>query len=399
LVIAPTRELALQITEVAKMFYDLSVLNIYGGQDFSAQMHALEGKVDVIIATPGRLLHHLSRGRLDLSEVSTLVIDEADHLFKGGFLEDVESILSYLPMSRQTLLFSATIDKTVKRFSKKYMKSSEHVVAPKEKVVLDHIAQYVILSSNRKKVDDLLFLFKRDCPTKAIIFCRSRIGVDTLYQTLFEAGLSVAKLHGGLSQTVRENVMKGFREGEFLTLVTTDVASRGLDISMVSHVINYNLPDFPEDYVHRIGRTGRAGATGIAYTILTGKDDIRLEKIEAFIDMKIPRYALGLKAAPKMESNTESSTTLKKAEKSTPKMAEQTKPKSAKRTKSKAVPKLGVHVGSEKSKSDEGARKGEKANNQGGKVKREVPMAKSEHLKTERKNSKTKNKGFKKHKQ
>jgi ATP-dependent RNA helicase DeaD len=283
LVIAPTRELALQITEVAKMFYDLSVLNIYGGQDFSAQMHALEGKVDVIIATPGRLLHHLSRGRLDLSEVSTLVIDEADHLFKGGFLEDVESILSYLPMSRQTLLFSATIDKTVKRFSKKYMKSSEHVVAPKEKVVLDHIAQYVILSSNRKKVDDLLFLFKRDCPTKAIIFCRSRIGVDTLYQTLFEAGLSVAKLHGGLSQTVRENVMKGFREGEFLTLVTTDVASRGLDISMVSHVINYNLPDFPEDYVHRIGRTGRAGATGIAYTILTGKDDIRLEKIEAFI--------------------------------------------------------------------------------------------------------------------
>ncbi|MBS7526913.1 DEAD/DEAH box helicase [Fusibacter paucivorans] len=295
LVIAPTRELALQITEVAKMFYDLSVLNIYGGQDFSAQMHALEGKVDVIIATPGRLLHHLSRGRLDLSEVSTLVIDEADHLFKGGFLEDVESILSYLPTSRQTLLFSATIDKTVKRFSKKYMKSSEHVVAPKEKVVLDHIAQYVILSSNRKKVDDLLFLFKRDCPTKAIIFCRSRIGVDTLHQTLFEAGLSVAKLHGGLSQTVRENVMKGFREGEFLTLVTTDVASRGLDISMVSHVINYNLPDFPEDYVHRIGRTGRAGAAGIAYTILTGKDEIRLEKIEAFIDMKIPRYAFETK--------------------------------------------------------------------------------------------------------
>jgi ATP-dependent RNA helicase DeaD len=168
-------------------------------------------------------------------------------------------------------------------------------------VVLDHIAQYVILSSNRRKVEDLLCLFKRDFPSKTIIFCRSRIGADTLHQTLLEAGLSVEKLHGGLSQTVRESVMKGFRDGAFATLVTTDVASRGLDISMVSHVINYNLPDFPEDYVHRIGRTGRAGATGIAYTILTGKDDLRLQKIEAFIEMAIPRFALEVKGEPQKE--------------------------------------------------------------------------------------------------
>lgn len=290
LIIAPTRELAIQITEVATLFYDVAVLNIYGGQDFTAQLHALENKVDVIIATPGRLLHHLTRGRLDLSQVDTLVIDEADNLFKGGFLEEIETIMTFLPDQKQTLLFSATIDQSVKRFCKKYMASWEQVIAPKEKVTLDNITQYVILSSNRKKVDDLLKIIKRDFPSKAIIFCRSRIGVDSLHKLLNEAGLPVEKLHGGLNQTTRELVMKGFKDGDFKYLVTTDVASRGLDISLVSHVINYNLPDLPEDYVHRIGRTGRAGYSGLAYTILTGKDELRLKKIEAYIEMEITKF-------------------------------------------------------------------------------------------------------------
>lgn len=292
LVIAPTRELALQITDVARMFYDVSVLNIYGGQDFSAQLSALEGKVDVIIATPGRLLHHLTRGRLDLSGVKTLVIDEADQLFKGGFLEEIQEIMSFLTHDKQSLLFSATMDKSVKKFANKYMKKPETVVAPKEKIILDNITQYVIMSSNRKKISDLLEVFKRDYPTKVIIFCRSRIGVDTLHQSLKEFGVDTEKLHGGLSQSVREKVMRDFRDNIFKILVTTDVSSRGLDITGVSHVINYNLPDLPEDYVHRIGRTGRAGYTGLAYTILTGKDDVRLQKIEEYIDMKIPRYSL-----------------------------------------------------------------------------------------------------------
>lgn len=291
LVIAPTRELAIQITDVARMFYDVMVLNIYGGQDFTKQLYALEGRVDMIIATPGRLLHHLRKANLDLSGVHTMVIDEADNLFKGGFLEEVEEINSYLSSEKQTLLFSATIDDTVSDYADKYMKTYKQVVAAKEKITLDNISQFVIISSNRRKVNDLLEIIKRDKPTKAIIFCRSRIGVDSLHSHLVEAGLPVEKLHGGLNQTTREEVMKGFREGTFQYLVSTDVASRGLDISQVSHVINYNLPDQSEDYVHRIGRTGRAGYYGVAYTVLTGKDAQRLEKIEAFIEMEIPKFS------------------------------------------------------------------------------------------------------------
>lgn len=291
LVIAPTRELAIQITDVTRMFYDVMVLNIYGGQDYTAQMHALEGKVDIIVATPGRLLHHLRKGRLDLSGIHTFVLDEADNLFKGGFIGDVEEILTYLPDTKQTLLFSATIDDSVSDFADKYMSDYEHIIAPKEKVTLDNITQFVIESSNRRKVNGLLEIIKRDKPSKAIIFCRSRIGVDSLHKNLLEAHLSVEKLHGGLNQTTREEVMKGFREGAFQYLVSTDVASRGLDISQVSHVINYNLPDQPEDYVHRIGRTGRAGYYGVAYTVLTGKDALRLEKIEEFIGMKIDKFS------------------------------------------------------------------------------------------------------------
>lgn len=295
LIVAPTRELAIQITEVVSLFYDVSTLNIYGGQDFTAQMAALENRIDVIVATPGRLLHHLTRGRLDLSKLDTLVIDEADNLFKGGFLEDLEAIMGHLPEKRQTLLFSATIDKSVEKFAQKYMTDHKHLIAPKEKITLDNITQLVILSSNRKKIEDLLTLIKRDFPSKAIIFCRSRVGVDTLHSALVERELSVDKLHGGLNQTLRESVMKAFKEGQFKYLITTDVASRGLDVSHVSHVINYNLPDFPEDYVHRIGRTGRAGYTGMAYTLLTEKDELRLKKIEDYIEMEIPKFSLNLK--------------------------------------------------------------------------------------------------------
>lgn len=291
LVIAPTRELAIQITTVAKMFYDVMVLNVYGGQDYTAQIHALQGKVDIIIATPGRLLNHLRVARLDLSKVHTFVIDEADNLFKGGFVEDIDEINSYLPKEKQTLLFSATIDKTVVDYAQKNMTNYDQVVAPKEKVILDNITQIVIMSSNRRKVTDLLEIFKRDKPSKTIIFCRSRIGVDSLHEQLVEAKLSVEKLHGGLNQTIRETVMNGFRDGDFEYLVSTDVASRGLDISKVSHVINYNLPDQVEDYVHRIGRTGRAGNHGVAYTVLTEKDALRLEKIEEFIEMKITKFS------------------------------------------------------------------------------------------------------------
>jgi len=292
LVIAPTRELAIQITEVTRMFYDVAVLNIYGGQDFTAQLKALEGHINIVVATPGRLLHHLRRENIDLSHIKSLVIDEADNMFKGGFLKEVETLMTHLPAKRQTLMFSATIDDTVSAFAERYLGTYDHVVAPKVKVVLDSIEQIVIMSSNRKKVNDLFELLKRDQPSKVIVFCRSRLGVDTLHSSLEEAGILAEKLHGGLNQTIRETVMADFREGAFKCLVTTDVSSRGLDISGVSHVINYNLPDQAEDYVHRIGRTGRAGFSGVAYTLLTGKDVQRLEKIEAYIGMPLKKYAL-----------------------------------------------------------------------------------------------------------
>ncbi len=295
LVITPTRELAIQITHVANELSEIipiNILSVYGGQDVNAQLHKLKGSIQLVIGTPGRILDHLKRGTINFNELKTLVVDEADQMFHIGFKVEVDDILSQLPRSRQTLCFSATISHVVNTFSKKHLIDPQHVRAPKEQVTLTNITQFVVETSNRRKYDDFLKVLKQNYPNKAIIFCRSRMGTHTLYELMLASGFNVEELHGALTQAKREFVMTAFRNNKIKFLVATDVAARGLDVEGVTHVFNYNLPDEPESYVHRIGRTGRAGQGGVAYTILTSKDEKRLEAIEVFIEMKINRITV-----------------------------------------------------------------------------------------------------------
>lgn len=298
LVITPTRELALQIKNVAAELAEIKPYNIlaaYGGQDINAQLHKLKGNTHLVIGTPGRILDHLRRGSISFENLKYLVVDEADQMFHIGFKKEMDDIIKQLPKNRQTLCYSATISNTVDKFSKKHLLEPILIKAPKKQITLENISQIVIETSNRKKFEDFTKILKKDKPKKAIIFCRSRMGTQSLYEEMLAAGYNVGALHGLLTQSKREFVMKSFRNNELQYLVATDVAARGIDIDGISHVFNYNLPDDIENYVHRIGRTGRAGNKGIAYTIYTIKDLKRLEAVEAFINMKIDRISLSEK--------------------------------------------------------------------------------------------------------
>lgn len=293
LVLAPTRELAIQITQVARTLCEirsLGVIAVYGGQDVQAQLSKLKGKTHLVIATPGRLLDHLRRGTIDLSSTKHLVIDEADQMLHIGFKVEVESILKLLPKDRHTMCFTATMSDKVMHFSKKHLKTPISVEAPKEQITLEEIQQSVLVTSGRKKYSDFVACLKSEMPGQALIFCRSKRGTQSLYETMAETGYNVEPLHGDLTQAKREHVMSQFKAGKIQYLVATDVASRGIDVNSLSHVFNYNLPDDPENYVHRIGRTGRAGERGKAITLLTEKDRKRFEAIESFINQKIAKY-------------------------------------------------------------------------------------------------------------
>lgn len=292
IVIAPTRELALQITEEAKKLTEMKAIGIlaaYGGQDIKAQLHRLNESVHLIIATPGRLLDHLKRGSFSVAGLKTLVVDEADQLFHIGFKEELKKIIKFLPNDRQTLCFSATLSHRVNVFSNHYLKDPVHILIPKKKIIVDHIEQFLVETSNRKKYDDFKDVLKQEMPSKAIVFCRSRRGCQALFENMYNDKYSVDLLHGGLTQAKREYVMNRFKKTDLTYLVATDVAARGLDIMDISHVFNYNLPDEAENYVHRIGRTARAGKKGKAFILFTQKDRKRLEAIEEFINQSIEK--------------------------------------------------------------------------------------------------------------
>lgn len=295
MIITPTRELALQITHEAKKLAEVLPLNIlaaYGGQDVNAQLHKLKGDIHIVIGTPGRILDHLRRGSIDCKDLKQFVVDEADQLFHIGFKKELKEIMKQLPKNRQTLCFSATLSHRVDSFSSNYLNDPIHVKAPKKQITLDNISQMVILTSNRKKLEVFETLLKREKPSKAIIFCRSRRGTQALCDDMKEKGYIVESLHGELSQAKREFNMNAFKENQLQYLVATDVAARGLDVQGVSHVFNYNLPDDIENYVHRIGRTGRAGKEGKSFIIYTKKDENRLNEIEAFIEMKLNKMSI-----------------------------------------------------------------------------------------------------------
>ena len=292
LIVVPTRELAIQITEEAlylKEVLPVQVLPIYGGKETSAQLKKLKGTIHLIIATPGRLLDHLSQGSMDLSHVQTFVLDEADQMLLMGFKNEVTLLLKQLPKKRQTLCFSATMNAAVKKLTYGMMKDPAVIRIQKEKVTLPTIKQEVVETTDRHKQDALCSVLDKDHPFMAIIFCRTKVRVDKLEADLKKRGYNCVKLHSDILQSKRERIMKAFKKGDIQYLIATDVASRGIDAPGVSHVYNYDIPEHVEDYIHRIGRTGRAGEEGYTCLFIDPKNKSMLDEIEKAIHLKIPK--------------------------------------------------------------------------------------------------------------
>jgi ATP-dependent RNA helicase DeaD len=292
LVLSPTRELALQITAVAKRLGEavgVGVLAVYGGQDVDRQITKLKGGAQVVIATPGRLLDHVGRGTVTLDEVTTLVLDEADQMLHMGFLGDVEGICRRVAKRRQTILCSATMPTEIRSLAKRYLHHPVEIVIQAKQVTLESIQQIVVQTTDQGKEEALLAKMAEYNPYLALIFCRSKERVGELAGALQGRGFAVGELHGELSQAKREQVMRRFREAKLQYLVATDLAARGLDVEGVTHVFNYDLPRTTEDYIHRIGRTGRAGERGVAVTFVTPREQAALARIEAGIRAKLTK--------------------------------------------------------------------------------------------------------------
>ncbi len=287
LILVPTRELAMQVAEAVHKYgrlLETSVLPIYGGQSVLQQFRALKRGVDVIVATPGRAIDHIGRGTLNLSTVEFLVLDEADEMLDMGFADELEEVVSALPKDRQTALFSATLAPRIRSIAKRYLRDpvlvtiANETTAAGEKPRVREVA-YVVQRAH--KAAALARVIDMESPDSAIVFCRTRTEVDELTQTLGARGYQAEAIHGGLSQDQRDRVLRRFREGKSEILVATDVAARGLDIENLSHVVNYDVPSSPDAYVHRIGRTGRAGKEGVAITLAEAREHRLLRNIEA----------------------------------------------------------------------------------------------------------------------
>ncbi|WP_313891885.1 DEAD/DEAH box helicase [Psychrobacillus sp.] len=275
LIIAPTRELAIQVSEeLYKIGYDKKVrlLSVYGGQEIGRQIRALKNKPQVIVGTPGRILDHINRRTLKLDHVETLILDEADEMLNMGFIEDINTILESVPDERQTLLFSATMPGPIRKIAEKFMKEPEVVKIKSKEMTVENIEQFYVKATEREKFDVLSRILNVHQPELAIIFGRTKRRVDELSHALSIRGYLAEGIHGDLSQAKRMSVLKQFKENKIDILVATDVAARGLDISGVTHVYNFDIPQDPESYVHRIGRTGRAGKSGMAITFVTPRE-------------------------------------------------------------------------------------------------------------------------------
>ena len=279
LILCPTRELCLQIAgdlnDYSKYIDGLKVLPVYGGSSIDSQIRSLKRGVHIIVATPGRLLDLMERKTVSLTTIQNVVMDEADEMLDMGFVDDIEEIMRSLPVERQTLLFSATMPRPILSLTKKYMKAPKNVTISKEELTVPLIEQYYF--ETKDKVEGL---------------CRPKKGVDDLSIALSSRGYMAEGLHGDLSQNQRDRVMKKFREGAVDVLIATDVAARGIDVDNITHVINFDIPQDPESYVHRIGRTGRAGNTGVAMTFITPREFRQLKLIERTVKTKIQRRQL-----------------------------------------------------------------------------------------------------------
>jgi len=295
LVLEPTRELAAQVETAIRdfaRFTNLRVAVIFGGVGYGKQNDALRTGVDVLVATPGRLLDHMQQGNCKLDRVQHVVLDEADRMLDMGFLPDVRRILEKCPRQRQTSLFSATIPPAIETLIQWAMQNPETVEIGARRTPAETVKHVIYQVSDSQKTDLLVALLERVNYDSVIIFCRTKHGADRVAQMLKRNNHSVAVLHSNRTQSEREQALLGFREGRFEVLVATDIAARGLDISNVSHVINYDVPHHPEDYIHRIGRTGRAEHSGDAFTLMIAEDANHVFAIERFINQKIARVKL-----------------------------------------------------------------------------------------------------------
>jgi ATP-dependent RNA helicase DeaD len=295
LVLVPTRELAVQVRdEFVKLGENQHVRSValYGGKPIRQQIEKMRGGVDVAIGTPGRLLDLMQRGALSLDDVDIIVLDEADRMLDIGFRPDIEKILRRAPTDRQTLLLSATIPGPVERLARKYMDHPEVMNFSPAEISGDTIDQFYFTVDGERKFDLLLALVEREQPKQAIVFCRTKRGVDKVHARLQRKHPDAECIHGDLAQRVRDRVMAAFRAGKVRYLVATDVVGRGIDVSGISHIINYDIPQFCDDYVHRVGRTGRMGREGVAYTFVAPEEGNELTRIEIRINRLLDRAEL-----------------------------------------------------------------------------------------------------------
>ncbi len=293
LVLVPTRELAMQVSEAIHRYagqMSIRVLPVYGGQSIGLQLRALERGVDVVVATPGRAVDHVKRGSIKLDGVDTVILDEADEMLDMGFAEDLETLLSATPATRQTALFSATISGPIAKIAQRHLRDPKRVQIHAERATTDGVARVRQVAYVVRRADKLAALGRIldvEDPSSALVFARTRVEVEELAQQLTGRGHDAAALHGGMDQQQRDRVMNRFRDGDLDVLVATDVAARGLDIEHVSHVVNYDVPSDPDAYVHRIGRTGRAGREGAAITLVEPRESRLLKNIERTVKTRL----------------------------------------------------------------------------------------------------------------
>ncbi|WP_375196857.1 DEAD/DEAH box helicase [Sphingobium sp.] len=305
LILEPTRELAAQVAENFEKYgkyHKLNMALLIGGVQMGDQLKALEKGVDVLIATPGRLMDLFQRGKILLNGCSMLVIDEADRMLDMGFIPDIEEICTKLPAQRQTLLFSATMPPVIKKLADRFLSNPKSIEVARPATASTNITQRLVKVDSRKKREALRAMLDAEEVQSAVIFCNRKTTVRELNKSLQRHGFKSGEIHGDIDQSARIAELERFRAGTVNILVASDVAARGLDIKGVSHVFNFDAPWHPDDYVHRIGRTGRAGATGVAYTFVTSDDAEAIDNIQKLIKQKIEMIAAPVAAAPPVKT-------------------------------------------------------------------------------------------------
>jgi ATP-dependent RNA helicase DeaD len=309
LVLAPTRELVVQVSEEARKLVPsrhCRAVPIYGGQRFREQLDSMRKGFAIAVGTPGRVLDHLSRGTLTFDHVRYVVLDEADRMLDIGFRPDIERILRRCPKQRQTVLLSATMPPPVLRLAQRYMVDPVHVNLSPRRITVENIRQLYVTVSEDRKFALLLKLLEREKPRQCIIFCERKRWADELYRDLRKEHKKVATMHGDLPQPQRDKIMRRFRDAEVTYLVATDVVGRGIDVTNISHIVNYDLPHDPENYVHRIGRTGRMGSDGVAIAFVTPEQGPELTAIESFINQQLQEDRMdGFDANPRTVAKAE----------------------------------------------------------------------------------------------